>query len=80
MTPVQMTVLIVDLLSVAVLCFGLVLHRRLSMDRHAFLSVLHADRNVRKPPVISVLAWVYVFVTLLIMLFSVTPFLSLNFF
>ncbi len=80
MTPVQTTVLIIDLLSVAVLCFGLVLHHRLCIDRHAFLSVLHVGGSLKKPPRISFLGWAYVFVTLLMILLSVAPFLAPNFF
>ncbi len=75
MTPAQITVLVVDLLSVAVLGLGLALHRRLSMDRHAFLLVLHAGEHVKKPARVTMLGWMYMFATFLILLFSIAPFL-----
>lgn len=75
MTPVQIAILIIDILSFALLCFGLVLHRRLSMDRHAFLLVLHAGEHVKKPARVTMLGWMYVLVTFMIILFSIAPFL-----
>ncbi len=75
MTPLHIAILIIDLLSVMTLISGLLLRRRLSIHRHAFLSVLQVDRHIPKPRLMGVLPWIYVFIIVLILLVSALPFL-----
>ena len=75
MTTVTTAVFLVELLSMAVLGIGVLSYRNLIVSRHEFLSSLHHGEKYAKRRSFGVLAWIYIFSTLLIVLLTGTTFI-----